>query len=43
MATKTSRNSPRTAPVAKAPANFDYLNSGSDGYYASLARTSRTK
>jgi hypothetical protein len=43
MAAKTSRNIPRTAPTTKPAPNFDYLLSGSDGYYASLSRTSRAK
>ena len=43
MASKTNHRVARASSNGKPAANFDYLNSGHDGYYARLAQIVRSK
>jgi hypothetical protein len=43
MASKTNHRVARISSSGKPTTNFDYLNSGHDGYYARLAQIVRAK
>ena len=43
MAGKINHRVARISSSGKPAANFDYLNSGHDGYYARLAQITRAK